>query len=43
MTDAGILATTSASPEDFKNFLAGEAAKWKGVVAAVKTEEKPAH
>ncbi len=43
MTDAGILTTTSASPEDFKTFLAGEAAKWKGVVAAVKAEEKPAH
>jgi len=43
MTEAGILTTTSASPEDFKKFLAGEAAKWKGVVAAVKAEEKPAH
>lgn len=40
MTEAGILTTTSASPEDFKTFLAGEAAKWKGVVAQVKAAEK---
>ena len=39
MTDAGILTTTSASPEEFKNFLAGEAAKWKAVVAQVKAAE----
>ena len=40
MTDAGILTTTSASPEDFKKFLAGETAKWKDVVAQVKAAEK---
>jgi tripartite-type tricarboxylate transporter receptor subunit TctC len=39
MTDAGILTTTSASPEQFKNFLAGEAAKWKAVVAQVRAAE----
>jgi tripartite-type tricarboxylate transporter receptor subunit TctC len=39
MTDAGILTTTSASPEDFKKFLAGEASKWKGVVEQVKGAE----
>ena len=43
MTEAGILTTTSALPEDFKKFLAGEAAKWKGVVAAVKAAGKTAH
>jgi len=41
MIDAGILTTTSASPEEFKQFLAGETAKWKGVVAAVKAGETP--
>jgi tripartite-type tricarboxylate transporter receptor subunit TctC len=41
MIDAGILTTTSASPEEFKQFLTGEAAKWKGVVAAVKAGETP--
>ena len=40
MTEAGILTTTSASPEQFKNFLADEAAKWKSVVAQVKAAEK---
>ena len=34
MTEAGIIPTVSASPAEFKEFLAGEAAKWKGVVAA---------
>jgi tripartite-type tricarboxylate transporter receptor subunit TctC len=40
MIDAGILTTTSASPEEFKQFLAGEATKWKGVVEQVKAAEK---
>jgi tripartite-type tricarboxylate transporter receptor subunit TctC len=40
MTDAGILTTTSTSPEEFKKFLADEAAKWTSVVAQVKAAEK---
>ncbi len=40
MAEAGILTTTSASPEEFKKFLADEAAKWKSVVAQVKAAEK---
>ena len=43
MTDAGIVPTASASPDEFKSFLAGEAAKWKGVVAATKAAAKTAH
>ena len=40
MAEAGILTTTSASPEQFKAFLADEAAKWQGVVEQVKAAEK---
>lgn len=40
MTDAGILTTTSTSPEQFREFLADEAIKWKSVVAQVKAAEK---
>ena len=40
MTDAGIIPTVSASPGDFKAFVAGEAAKWKGVVATTKAAAK---
>jgi tripartite-type tricarboxylate transporter receptor subunit TctC len=43
MSEAGILPTVSASPGAFKDFLAAEATKWKGVVASVKSGEKSAH
>jgi tripartite-type tricarboxylate transporter receptor subunit TctC len=32
MSDAGMLASSSASPGDFKAFLAAETAKWQRVV-----------
>ncbi len=43
MSESGILLTTSPSPQSFKDFLAGEASKWKGVVDASKAAAKPAH
>jgi len=43
MTEAGIVPTSSPSPEEFKQFLAGEAAKWQGVVAQIKAEQKSTH
>ena len=40
MSEAGILPTASPSAEGFRQFLAAEAAKWKGVVAAAKAPDK---
>jgi tripartite-type tricarboxylate transporter receptor subunit TctC len=40
MADAGILTTTSVSPEEFKKYLADEAAKWKSVVEQLKAGEQ---
>ena len=37
MVDASMLPTASATPEEFKRFLAAESAKWKRVVDAIKT------
>ncbi len=44
MSETGTLATSSVSPEAFKDFLAAESAKWKQVVERVKaeTKDKPA-
>jgi len=40
MSDAGTLATSSVSPENFKEFLAAESMKWTRVVEQVKAAEK---
>lgn len=41
MTTAGMLPTSSASPEEFKKFLAGESTRWKQVVQEIKSAGKP--
>jgi tripartite-type tricarboxylate transporter receptor subunit TctC len=35
MAESGVAAVSSASPEEFKQFLAQDAAKWKGVIETV--------
>ena len=40
---AGMLPTSSPSPEAFKQFLTAESAKWKKVVDQITAAGKPGH
>ena len=43
MRTAGMLPTSSQTPESFKHFLAAESTKWREVVEHIKAAEKDSH